>query len=58
MHDGTRLIVTADGKVPRVAGCYSGPLVGMLVDGGHAIAKSGDMVHLFAMHRPEVSNCT
>jgi hypothetical protein len=58
MHDGTRLIVTADGKVPRVAGCYSGPLVGMLVDGGYAIAKSGDMVHLFAMHRPEVSNCT
>ena len=53
MRDGPGLIVMAGGRTPRVAGRYSGPLVGMQVDGGFAIAKSGDMVHLFAVHRPE-----
>ncbi|MBX2999419.1 MAG: hypothetical protein KF893_12965 [Caldilineaceae bacterium] len=53
MRDGTGIIVTTDGRTSRIAGRYSGPQIGMQVDGGYAIAKSGDMIHLFAVHRPE-----
>jgi hypothetical protein len=53
LRDGTGVVVTANGSGLRVAGRYSGPLVGMQVDGGFAIARSGGQVHLFAMNKPE-----
>jgi len=57
--DGRTVIVSADSSTPRISGEYSGPLIGMQIDGDFAIAKSGDAVHLFAVRRPtdlELSN--
>jgi len=53
MRDGSGLVVVTDGRRARVAGRYAGPLVGMLVDGGFAVAVSGGLLHLFSVCRPE-----
>jgi hypothetical protein len=51
--DGEAVIVAADGRRPRVAGRYTGPLVGIQVDGQFGIGISGGRAELFAVHKRE-----
>ncbi len=53
--DGEAVVVVREEGHPRVAGRYSGPLVGMTIDGDFAISKSGGLVHLFDVSRPEAT---
>lgn len=56
LGDGTGAVVVTAGRTRRVAGRYSGPLPGMLVDGEFAVARNGRSIHLFHVRRPgEVS---
>ncbi len=53
MRDGSGLIVSSDDGRPRVAGRYRAPIVGMVLDGGFAVASSGGLLHLFSVYQPQ-----
>ncbi|MGV9793118.1 hypothetical protein [Gordonia sp. NPDC003422] len=54
MGEGDTRIVSDGPDGPRESGRYEGPPAGMQVDGGYAIARSGDAIHLYAIERPYV----
>ncbi|WP_248240050.1 SDR family NAD(P)-dependent oxidoreductase [Microbacterium kunmingense] len=49
--DGRGAIVAA-GSGGRVVGEWEGPLIGVHMEGGHALARSGGTVQLFSVRRP------
>jgi hypothetical protein len=51
--DDDAVIVSTNGRRPRVAGRYTGPLVGIQADGRFAIGMNRGRVELFAVHQPE-----
>ncbi|MCH5643964.1 hypothetical protein [Gordonia sp. ABSL49_1] len=54
MSESDTRIVSDGPDGPRESGRYEGPPAGMQVDGGYAIARSGDAIQLYAVERPYV----
>ena len=47
-----RGMIVAPGSRTQVVGEWEGPIIGVHVEGGYALARSGGTVQLFAVRRP------